>query len=325
MALPFEELEAITDDYFIVEGKAAVDIYFYTSWLLNFLLKQQGGIWERPVGGRLIRIPLEYDGQEADFYSRGDTISSDDRESINAAYFEWKHAYGNATVYRIDGLKNAGPYAEVQLVTQRVAGAQKSLTALLAGSIYDDHGGAATRLTGLKALCSESSTIAYGAIAEDDLVANDGTKPWEGKTDTTTENLNLNVIRDQATNAKIRDGKGGKPDHYITTETLWNVIADILQVQQRFTEVGSRAVKAGFTALWFEGKDVVADDYCPSGYAFALNSMHIGFAVHKKGYFMRAPWGKIPDSPEDKAMKIYFDGNMVCSNRKGHAAHSNLS
>lgn len=325
MALPFAELEAITDDYFMVEGKKAVDIYFNTSWLLNFLLKQQGGLWERPDGGNRIRVPLEYDGQEAGFYTRGDTISSDDRESVMSAYFEWKHAYGNATVYRIDGLKNAGEYAQVQLVTQRVGGAQKSLTKLLAGSIYDDHGGSGSRLTGLKACCSETATTAYGAIAENDLVAADGTKPWEGKTTTTTENITLNVIRTQRTNAKTRDGKGGKPDQYVTTETLWNIIADILQVQQRFMQQGSMAAKAGFTALWFEGCDIVADDYCPSGYGFALNSMHFGFAVHQKGYFMRAPWGKIPDSPEDKAMKIYFDGNAVCNNRTSHQAHSNLS
>ena len=48
-------------------------------------MKQQKGIWERPNGGQKIRIPLEYDGQEAEFYSRGDTVNSDDRESVNAA------------------------------------------------------------------------------------------------------------------------------------------------------------------------------------------------------------------------------------------------
>ena len=93
MPLPFVELDAITDDYFMLDYGKAIDIYFYTSFLLNYLLKQQKGIWERPSGGEKIRIPLEYDGQEAEFYSRGETISSDDRESINAAYFLWKHAY----------------------------------------------------------------------------------------------------------------------------------------------------------------------------------------------------------------------------------------
>lgn len=210
------------------------------------------------------------------------------------------------------------------MITQRVGGAQKSLTKTLADSIYDDAGGAAERLTGFRACCNETSTTAYGGIQEDDLVANDGTKPWEGKTTTTTESLTLAVIRTMCTNAKIRDGKGGKPDLLVMTETLWNVIADILQVQQRFTE-GVETAKAGFTGLYFEGKDIFPDDYCPSGYMFGVNSNHMGFAVHRDGYYMRSKWKVIPDSPEDKTMKIYFDGNMVCNNRKGQHAHSNLS
>jgi len=324
MALPFDELEAITNDYFMADGGKAIDIYFNTSFLLNYLLKQQKGLWERPDGGMKIRVPLEYDGQEAGFYSKGDTISSDDRESLNAAYFDWKHAYSNATVYRIDSLKNAGRYAEVQLVTQRLGGAQKSLTKLLASSIYDTAGAGSTRLTGLLACCNETATTAYGNIAEDDLVAADGTKPWEGKLDSTTEGISLSVLRDMATAAKLRDGAKGKPDLVVMPEALWNVIADILQAQQRFVDSKSTA-DAGFTGLKFEGKDLFPDDYCPSGYAFALNSNHIGFAVHKQGNFMRSKWKVIPDSPEDKTMKIYWDGNLIVNNRKAHQGHSNLS
>ena len=324
MALPFTELEAVTNDYFMADGGKAIDIYFNTSFLLNYLLKQQKGIWERPDGGMKIRIPLEYDGQVADFYSKGDTISSDDRENVNAAYFDWKHAYGNATVYRIDSLKNAGRYAEVQLVAQRVASAQKSLTKLLASSIYDTAGSGSTRLTGLLACCNETATTAYGQIAENDLVAADGTKPWEGKVDSTTESISLSVMRDMATAAKLRDGARGKPNMIVMPETLWNVVADILQAQQRFVD-SSTTANAGFTGLKFEGKDLFPDDYCPSGYAFSLNSAHVGFAVHKSGNFMRSKWKVIPDSPEDRTMKIYFDGNMIVNNRKAHIAHSNLS
>ena len=324
MSLTYEELESITRDYFLLEGGKAVDIYFYTSFLLNYLLKQQKGLWERPSGGMKIRVPLEYDGQEAGFYSRGDTISSDDRESVNAAYFDWKHAYGNATIYRIDGLKNAGEYAEVQLVSQRLAGAQKSLTKLLAGSIYDEPGGSSERLTGMMACCHETSTLAYGGIAEDDLVAADSSKPWEGKRDTTTESISFAVIRTMCTTAKVRDGKGGKPDLIVTTETLFNILADILQAQQRFTE-GKETAKAGFTGLYFEGKEIFPDDFLPTGYCLALNTNHLGFAVHKEGYFMRSPWKVIPDSPEDKTMKIYFDGNLIVNNRKAHILHTNLS
>jgi len=308
----------------LLEDGKAVDIYFYTSFLLNYLLKQQKGIWERPDGGMKIRIPLEYDEQVSGFYSRGDTIDSDDRESINAAYFDWKHGYGNATVYRIDGLKNSGEYAAVQLVAQRTAGAQKTITKLLASSIYDAAGGDNERLTGLLACCNETAATAYGNIAENDLVANDGSKPWEGKLNSTTKAIALSDIRTLCSDAKLRDGKGGKPDIIPTTETLWNVIADILQAQQRFVDSTATA-EASFTGLKFEGKDIFPDDFCPSGYMFAINSNHIGFAVHKEGYFMRSKWKVIPDSPEDKTMKIYFDGNMVVNNRKAHKGHSNLS
>ena len=92
MSLTYAELDAITNDYFMVNNKEAVDIYFNTSFLLNWLLKQMNGLWERPSGGRKIRIPLEYDGQESGFYAKGDNLNSDDPESLNAAYFDWKHA-----------------------------------------------------------------------------------------------------------------------------------------------------------------------------------------------------------------------------------------
>ena len=324
MALTFAELEAITTDYFMADNKKAIDLYFKTSFLLNRLLKQQKGIWERPPGGMKIRIPLEYDGQEAGFYSKGDTISSDDRESLNAAYFEWKHAYGNATVYRIDTLKNAGAYAEVQLTTQRVAGAQKSLTKLLAGSIYDAAGGASNRLTGLLACCNSTATLAYGSLAENDLVAQDGTKPWKGQYSNTGAIISLSILRDMASLCKLRDGADGKPNLMVTTEALFNVVLDILQVQQRFTE-SKETVNAGFTGLSFEGKEVFPDDFCPSGTLAALNETHIGFAVHPEGYFMRSPWKIIPDSAEDKTMKIYFDGNLVVNNRQAHMVRQGLT
>jgi len=141
----------------------------------------------------------------------------------------------------------------------------------------------------------------------------------------TTTTITLNVLRTGATNAKVRDGAGGKPNLVVTTEANWNTIADLLQVQQRFTEKGSNAVKAGFTGLWFEGKDIFPDDYCPADHMFFLNTKHLGFAVHKDKYYKRTKWKVIPDSPEDKTMKIYWAGNMICNNRKAHQGYSDIS
>jgi hypothetical protein len=51
MALSYAELESVTEDWFLLDNGKAVDIYFNTSFLLNYLMKQQKGLWERPTGG----------------------------------------------------------------------------------------------------------------------------------------------------------------------------------------------------------------------------------------------------------------------------------
>jgi hypothetical protein len=212
----------------------------------------------------------------------------------------------------------------VSLVAQRTAGAQKSLTKLLAGSIYDLPGGSTKRLTGMRALCHATTSLAYGNIAEADLVSVDGSTMWKGRVVSTTTTLILNTIRTAKSTAKLRDGANGKPDLAVTTETNWNTIADILQAQQRFTE-GVKTAKAGFSGLHFEGTDIFPDDFCPASHMFFINSKHVGFAIHKEGYFMRTNWKIIPDSPEDKTMKIYWDGNLICNNRKAHIMYSDIS
>ncbi len=212
----------------------------------------------------------------------------------------------------------------VQLAQQRVAGAQKTVTKKIADSLYNEPGGSTEELTGLMACCEETTTTAYGDIQEADLVAEDGTTPWKGKRNTTAETITLDVLRNLRSEAKIRDGMNGKPDLLVTTETLYNTIVSILQVQQRFVK-DAKTAQASFTGVEFEGTSFFPDDYMPSGTLIGINSKFYGFAVHQKGYFMRAKWEKLPNSAEDKTMKIYFDGNAVCSNRKSHKAHTNLT
>jgi len=233
--------------------------------------------------------------------------------------------YGNATIFRIDTLANSGKYAEIELMTSRLEGAQLGLAMLLAGSFYDEPGGSANRLTGMRACCHETTTTAYGNIQEGDLVSEDGTKPWEGKRDTTVEGISTTVVRDLATGAHVRDGANGDPDMIVTTRTLYNVLLAELMLLQRFTTQGGKTAQAGFTGIEFEGKEIAPDDYMPSGYGFAFNTKYMGFAVHKDGNFLREPWAKIPDSAGDTSMKIYVDLNLIVNNRKAHKAHSNLS
>ena len=325
MALTYTELQAITNDYFAIDNKAAVDIYFNTSFLLDLFMNKKKGLWERPAGGERIRVPLMYDGAEGGFYSRTSTLSSDDRTNINAAFYLWKHAYGNATVYRTDELANNGEYAEVQMVTQKIEAAQSQCTKHLATQLYSSSADTADELSGLLSMMFGGTSTQYGGITPTDLVAQDSSTPWAAVNTTTTEGIGLAVIRTLASSAKVNDGAKGKPDVGVTTETLFNIISGILQTQQRFQQDTDTA-KAGFTHVVFEGKTIAADDYGPSGYLFLLNSNYLGFAIHKDGFFARTPWGDlIVTGTVARSMKIFWDGNVICSRRKAHAGHSNLS
>jgi len=231
--------------------------------------------------------------------------------------------YGNATIYRTDELENASEYAEVELVTTKIGGAQKTCRKQLADSIYGSGGDNSKLLTGLLSLTSETTTTAYGGLQEADLAAADGTTPWEGKTNSTAADISLAVIRTLRTDAKVADGPGGKPDVGTTTEALFNIVNGILQTQQRFVQ-DTETAKAGFLHLVFEGMILAADDYCPTGYLFGINSNFFGFAVHKNGYFAREKWSKLV-GPVGRTMKVFWDGNAICSNRKAHKAQSGLT
>lgn len=321
------ELEEITNDYFLLDDGKAVDLYFTSSFLMDLLMKKQKGLWERPSGGKKIRVPIEYDESEGGWYVRNDPLSSDDREIIDAVYFGWKHAYGNATIYRTDTLYNAGEYAEVQLTTAKLANAQKTIRKRLASALYSSAGDADPSLTGLLILTSGTATQKYGEMAENDLVSADGTKVWAGKTVSGGATITLDLIRTAASTGKIHDGSDGKPNIAVTTETLWNKIASILQTQQRFVS-DSDTAKAGFANLVFEGKTIAVDDYCPATYMFLLNSNHVGFAVHAKGYFARTPWYDFsagPASPAGQTMKIFWDGNLIANHRRAHVARSGFT
>lgn len=326
MALTYAELESVTNDYFLLEGGKASDIYFKTSFFMDYFMKKKKGIMNRYSGGSKIRVPLMFDRGLGDAFVRADALTSDDQSVLNAAYFYPKNYYANATIYRTDELENAGEEQQVDMVAARIQAAQNGISMDLANSIYDNAGDTSKYLTGLGSLTNTTTTTAYGGIAEDDLVASDGTKPWLGETLTTLGALSLANIRTLRSTAKLYDGPNGKPDVALTTETLFNVVKAILQPMQRFTE-DQDTTKAGFENLVFEGCLIAADDFCPSGYMFALNSKHIGFAVHKKcgkDFFDRDKWMPLAQAA-GRTMKIFWHGNIVCNNRKAHIAASSLT
>lgn len=319
-----DQLEAVTNDFFLISDGKAEDNYFETSFLLDYLIKQKKGIWKRPGGGEKITIPIRYDGNKAGFYTRGGTLDSTKTEAITQVNFAWKHAYGNATILRVDELKNSGPEAMINLTTEELIGAQESLRDIAATSLYTGLEGDASNLTGLNSVCDTTSSTNYGGYSSDDIVSDDGTKVWTGKGSSTSTPISLTVLKAIQTASAYGKGKSSKPNFMATTESIHDAILSILEIQQRFTE-GKETVKAGFTGVHYAGSDIFPDRYCASGNLYALNSKHVGFAIHKKGLFQRTPWEFIAGSARDKTLKIFLDGNFVSNNRRANYRHSAIT
>jgi hypothetical protein len=313
----------VTNDYFATQE--AVDIYYKDSFFMSYFMDKKMGLFERPEGGDRIRIPLEYDLPAGGFFTKGSALNSDAKTIVNAAFFNWKHVYGNGSIHMVDEIKNAGELAKVKLILQQAKGAQKKARRIIAENIYNSAVDGAEEITGLGAATGTDQDTAYGGLAQNDVISTDLTEPWTGRTTTTAEAVSLDVIRTMRSTAKISDGAQGKPDVGLTTETLFNVISSRLQVQQRFTS-DTDTVKAGFVNLWFEGMLLAVDDFVASGNIYALNKAHIGFAIHTEGFFQRFPWvSLIVANQPSKSMKIFWHGNLINDNRKAHIRHSGLT
>lgn len=316
------QLDATTDDYFKLKGKAVIDLYTETSFVLDYFLKEKKGNYDNHQGGQSIVIPLRYDNNAAGFFTRGTVLDSTQKQTITAVKLPWRYVYGNGTIYQIDMWENAGPEKKVDLVWHETEGAQLAINEKMATSVWSGLEGDSDNLTGFNAITDTTATTNYAGYSSNDIVSKDGTKVWTGLGSSTTTQLSLANIRTIRTAAAYGKGKLSEPDMLATTETNYNTIKAILDASQLMTE-GVKTAKLGFAGVHFEGADIYPDRYCPASNLYAFNTKHVGFTVNVS--FKRLPWENIAGSPGDKTMKILFGGNLTCDNRRSCYRHSAIS
>ena len=313
------EIDAVTQDYFAM--KTAQDIYYWPSVLLTKLLKQKEGLYREIPGSVYARLPLVYDISDGGAFGRNDSLKNTDRQLVDAARFKMKNYSSVAVLNWVSEQENSGPEAVIDLVTTKIQGAQNKISKDLGSDLYSAAGDDDIQLTGLKSLANTSTTTAYGGLTEAGVVATDGTKPWAAKVTSTSTVVDLAAIATLRSSGKVGNGDRDKPDIAVTPEDIFQKVARILQVQQRFTTSDSIELK-GFTSLMVEGLTMTADDFCPANHMFALNTNYIGFGVQVN--FKRLPWVS-STAPLSRTMHIIFRGNMLCNHRRAHATHTALT
>lgn len=179
-------------------------------------------------------------------------------------------------------------------------------------SLADDFGGdlyglnSGTGFNGLRAIADDGTEQAsYGGITRSTLTGNnlDG---YFYDANATLSSSNDEYIETAFTTVTIGNQA---PDLIVTTKSLWSILKGLLTVQYqvnpyqtkvgRLGEIGAgggaQGVNIGYTAINYNGAQLIFDDKCPDYYMFFINRKHLN-------------WDGLPSTAKS-AKVISFGGN----------------
>ena len=320
MAFELTQLQSVTDDWY---EKQLNDIWVEDSVLLWSLMagkKMQENFvtaGEKVDGGQKIRVFLEYGKANVSDYGAATEINNTPAEIINAARFRWAGKVAWNSINLDEQVQNSGKAALVDLAYAKLDNIQKSIREEMGSDVYASAANA-DAILGLGNLFNATTSAEYGSIREDDMAQ------WKANVITTARAIGFTVLQEIRRAASINQSTKGKPNLYITTELLKDAYEAGLQVQARYQD--TRLASAGFANVLFGGVPVVADDKQTTGVCDALNLPYLKMKTHRKYAFTKPTWRIFSESQPDLLVaNTRWVGQLVCSNRKAHCRHTNLT
>lgn len=188
------------------------------------------------------------------------------------ASWTWRQMYQPIVVSNIDIAKNGGPEKVLDLVAEAMDDAKASLQDKYGTTLFGDGtGDSSKRFLGLIAAVDDSTNIdTYGGIVRSTYTW------WKSSYTASAGAIAASTL---ATTWDAISVNGKKPTVHLTTPSLWTAYEQLLHPQARFNfqANGYPKVDGGFDALSFRGRDVLADEYCTSGYWYMLHEDTISF------------------------------------------------
>ena len=314
------QLEVITDNY--IENNKPEDIIFDDNVLLYMLMSgkkfqdtmvQPG---EMVDGGKKIKVFLEIAKSHVGSYGNTTKIPQSKKDILNSVLYRWAGYYASNTIDLDEQVQNNGKPALVDLVHAKLGNIHKTIRDKMGTEVYAVAADGSS-LLGLGDLFNITKSKAYGDIMENDLAM------WAANVDTTSEAIRFKVMQSIRRTAKIGQSKAGKPDIYITTDTLKDGFERTLQAQARYSD--TNLVNAGFDNVLFGGVPIVADDKQAEGYMDALNLRFLKMKTHTRWPFTKPKWEYSKDQPDTLTANTRWIGQLICTNRKAHARHTGLT
>jgi hypothetical protein len=269
-------------------------------------------------GGLMIKVPLEYQASNSGAYGATTVINQSKVDIVDAARFRWAGVYGSNTLNLDDLTQNTGDNAIIALTNQYMKSIKKAARVKMAADVISAAAGTSS-INGLGDLFNTTTSTEYGSIDEDEM------SDWKANVVTTTEPISYEVMQKVFRQPDMGGFAGMLPDFCCTTQLLVDGYKRSLHPQQRYTNTDM--VQAGWNNIMHEGAPIVADAGYSTGVLDALNLNFLSLRSHKDYNFTKPVWmaKTILGQPDIITADTRWRGNLVCSNRKMHVRHTNLT
>lgn len=306
-------------------SKVVQDIV-YKSTPLTRILRENGNVQTKRAGGPELRIPIEFDRLNAQWFTGYDKIEITPKELLNSAVFNWSRVVSMFSLNGTELLYTSGEEEQIDLMDFYLRNAEKTIKEEWEASIVADGTGSGGRqmigLGGAVPIVTNSGT--YGGIDR-------ATVPnWRTTTYTvSTDFSDIGTVWDSTTARPIiervalnRSSNSLYPDLWIADANAYAPISASMVAHQRVTT--TRAAQLGFESLgvWTPAGlvDVVAaggiGNVMPSNTIFALSTA--GLSIYEFPGQAFVPFhpgdGIRPINQDAWAQGIVWSGQFVVEN-----------
>ncbi len=315
---------------------------------MRFLQNQKPATaWGSEVSGAFLGIPLKYQSSTSGgWYTGFDTFSTGQRNTRVLATYSPKQLYWSVGASGIQQGVNKGPQRILDLLTVEMNSVADDMADTFGTGLYSDGTGTSNKqLTGLSAAVNDGSAITtYAGLLRATYTT------WVSNLDDSSNAITRAEIAASFDAAQIGSDV---PTLGVTTPAIWGTIEGLAMGTISFNnplpglgrEYGTvsrngiakgQGGELGYTALFFRGRPIVADEKCTSGRFYWLNENHIGLAKWSypdfPGYQTKANYNgfcftglKIPTNQDATVGQFLFYSELVTDACRTHSYMTNKS
>ena len=298
----------------------------YKATPLTRILKDSGRVQTKRAGGPELRIPVEFDRLDAQWFTGYDKIRITPKELLNSAVFPWARIVSMFSLTGTELLYTSGEEEIIDLMTFHVEAARKSVRETWeAALISDGTGDGGRQMIGLGgAVPILPNTGVYGGIDRADVTA------WRTTTyDATTDFPDIGAVWDATTARPIIEricmlrSRGQQyPDLWMFDTNSYQAIAASFVAHQRLAT--ERSVRLGYVGLAYHTPAGVAElvaasgvgNVMPANTAFGLDTGSLSiYEFPGQSFVPFHPAGGLrPINQDAMAQGIVWSGQFVNEN-----------